>query len=426
MEPRSFSSAPSADGASPRVCSDAETASSKTLGLSTVEFVVLVAGLMALNALAIDIMLPALGLIAEDLGVARANDQQLVVICYVLGFGAPQLVFGPMTDRYGRRPVLFVSLVGFVVTSAVCIWSYRFDLLLIARFAQGVFAAGARVVAVAVVRDATSGTAMARIMSLVLTVFMVVPIVAPSLGQLILYVGPWQWCFGALALAGSVMLAWSVARLPESTAVDARRQHTLRQRAATYRDVVSYPVSVGYMLAGGCMFGALFAFISTSEQLFRNVFEQGDSFALWFAGVAFLMSMANLANSRLVLDVGARALSHGALVVFVASVALGLIATLVFGDHLYIFYPSLVVAFTCFGLVGPNFSAIAMEPLGRIAGTGSAAFGFVTTTGSGLLGGLIGRAYDGTTVPILIGFLLLGLASLSIVYITERGRLFGP
>ncbi len=386
----------------------------------------MVAGLMALNALAVDIMLPALGAIAADLGVAQANDRQLVIIVYVLGFGAPQLFFGPVADRFGRRPTLFVALGGYILTGIVCVWAYRFDLLLAARFAQGVFAAGCRVVAVAVVRDATAGPAMARIMSLVMTVFMVVPILAPGLGQLILFVGPWRWCFGALALSGTVMLVWTAARLPESTDAAERSGQTLGQRAAAYLKVIRHRRSMGYMVAGGCVFGALFGFLATSDQIFRDVFHQGDTFALWFAGVAGAMSVSNLINARLVLDIGTRPLSHGALVAFVVIVSVGLVLTLVFGDRLSIFYPTLILAFMCFGLVGPNFNATAMEPLGRIAGTGAAAFGFVTTTGSGLLGGVIGRAYDGTTVPLFAGYVVLGMAALVVVFVTERGRLFQP
>ena len=406
----------------PRVAS--QDGRGASLGLSMVEFVAMVAAFMSVNALAIDIMLPALGAIADDLQVAHPNDRQLVVVAYVLGFGAPQLVFGPIADRFGRRPTLFISLAGYIVTSAVCVWAYRFDLLLVARFLQGVFAAGTRVVAVAVVRDTSAGPAMARIMSLVLTVFMVVPIVAPGLGQIILYFAPWQWCFGALALYGAVLFVWAAVRLPESTSASARTGQSLWQRVATYREVVRHRATVGYMLAGGCMFGALFGFISTSEQIFREVFRQGDSFALWFAGVAFCMSIANFVNARLVIEYGPRALSHIALFGFILFVGIGLGGTLLIGDNFALFYTCLVLAFICFGLLGPNLNAIAMEPLGRVAGTGSAAFGFVTTTGSGLIGGMIGRAYDGTTVPLLVGYLVMSILALVIVVITERGRLF--
>ena len=414
----------SAAHATPAQADDADHANGRMLGLSMLEFVLMAAGLMSLNALAIDIMLPALDRIATDLQVTHPNDRQLVVVIYVLGFGVPQLVFGPIADRYGRRPTLFISLIGYTLTGLLCVLVTRFDYLLLARFCQGVFAAGVRVVAVAVARDAASGASMARVMSLVLTVFMVVPIVAPGLGQLILYVGPWQWCFGALACAGTVMLAWTAWRLPESTDASSRREHTLRQRVGSYKVVLANRVSMGYMLAGGCLFGGLFGFISTSEQIFRDVFHQGDSFALWFAAVAFAMSVGNMINSRWVLKVGTRPLSHGALIAFVVLMITALLITLLVGDQLFVFVGFVMAAFLCFGIVAPNLNATAMEPLGQIAGTGSAAFGFVTTTGSGLLGGALGRAYNGTTVPLLIGYCAFGLAALLILFITERGRLF--
>ncbi len=380
----------------------------------------MIAALISLNALAIDIMLPALGAIATDLGVDNNNNRQLVVISYIIGLGVPQLIFGPITDRYGRRPPLFIALIGYIATGLLCMRITRFDLLLGARFAQGVFASGIRVVASAVVRDVATGPSMARIMSLVMTMFMIVPILAPGLGQLILFVGPWQWCFGALVVAGTGMLIWTGLRLPESTEPANRNKQSLWHRIVAYREILRYRESVGYMLASSCLFGSLFGFISTSEQIFRDVFGQGDRFALWFAGVALTMSLSNLTNSRLVTTLGPRRLSHRALVAFVAIVAIGLAATVQFGDRLDLFYCVLIFAFACFGMIGANFSATAMEPLGRMAGTGSAAYGFVTTTGSGLLGGIIGQAYDGSTVPLLTGYLLLGLSSLLIVVITER------
>ncbi len=384
----------------------------------------MVAALMSLNALAIDVMLPALGQIAEDLSVSNPNDRQLVVFVYIMGFGFPQLVFGPLTDRFGRRRTLFIGLIGYIATGAFCVWSYRFDLLLIARFAQGVFAGATRVVAVAVVRDTAAGPSMARLMSLVMTVFMIVPILAPGLGQVILQLGPWQWCFGALAVYGSIMLTWTAIRLPESTVRSERVKQSVLARIVSYREVARHRTSIGYMLAGGCVFGALFGFILASEQIFRDVFDQDQAFALWFAGVAVAMSIANLVNARLVVRFGPRLLSHGALIAFVSIVSVALMTTLLWGDQLWVFYGFLLLAFACFGFVGANFNAIALEPLGRIAGTGSAAIGFVTTTGSGVLGGWVGRAFDGSTRPLWVGYLILSGVALIIVSVTERGRLF--
>jgi DHA1 family bicyclomycin/chloramphenicol resistance-like MFS transporter len=388
------------------------------------ELVAMVASLMALNALAIDLMLPALGVIALDFHVANPNDQQLVVIAYILGIGVPQLFFGPLSDRFGRRITLFVSLAGYTVAGAACAFAPDFTILLVMRFTQGVFASGCRVVAVTVVRDLYAGRGMARVMSLVMTVFMVVPILAPALGQAILYVAPWQWCFLVLTIAGFGLFGWAFARLPETLTIASRRPLDLRATTAAYGMILKSRVTLGYMLAAGVIFGALFAFVASVEQVFREVFGQGDLFALWFAGAALALSIAHFANSRLVERFGMRRLSHIALVGF-SLVALILLLTMkLVGEEFYLFFPLFVLMFGFFGLIGANFNALAMEPLGEIAGTASSAFGFATTTISALLGGVIGRSFDGTTIPLLLGFFLLGLAALGVVAVTERGRLF--
>lgn len=391
---------------------------------SAPEIVALVASLMALNALAIDIMLPALGAIAGDFGVASANDQQLVVVAYVLGFGAPQLVWGPLSDRFGRRPIIFASVIGYGLTGLASIWVGSFHALLVMRFAQGIFAAGCRVVAVAVVRDLYVGRGMARIMSLVMTVFMVVPVTSPMLGQAVLLVAPWEAIFGVLALAGLTMLLWTALRLDETLPPERRTRSRAIETLRAYREVLKTRTTLGYMTASGVLFAALFSFLSASEQIFREVFGKADSFVFWFAGVALVLSGTNFANSRLVKRFGMRRLSHGALVGFTVMSLLLLAIMSAVGERFAIFYPLFAVTFALFGLIGANFNSLAMEPLGRIAGTASAAYGFATTTVSGLIGGLIGRAYDGTTRPLLLGYVALGVLCLGVVTVTERGRLF--
>ncbi|MFN7163719.1 MAG: multidrug effflux MFS transporter [Hyphomonas sp.] len=398
-------------------------------GLRKAELVGIVAGLMTLNAMAIDIMLPALSQIAHDTGLTAAgaatdNRQQLIIFAYVLGFGAPQLVWGPVTDRFGRRAPLFIGLIGYSMVSLACVLIHDFWALLGARFLQGVFSSGARIVASAVVRDLFSGRAMASFMSLVMTIFMIVPIIAPSLGQVILMFAPWEAIFVWLAIWGALMLAWTWFRLPETLPGPARRPLNFASAFGAYRSVLRTKVSFGYMCASGIVFGALFAFIASSEQVFREVFGKGDTFAYWFAGIAGVMAAANFTNSRLVEKVGMRRISHLALIVFTALSAGLAISTMLLGENFVIFFPVFAVAFGCFGLMGSNFSALAMEPLGKIAGTASAAYGFATTLASAFIGAYIGAQFNGSTVPLMLGFAVLGLASLAVVLVTEKGRLF--
>jgi len=391
--------------------------------------IIMVAALMALNALAIDIMLPALGEIASAIGLTGsspedANRQQLIIFAYILGFGAPQLFWGPISDRFGRRVPLFVGLIGYSATAVLCITLRDFHALLAARFLQGVFASGARLVAVSVVRDLYAGRRMAGFMSLVMTIFMIIPMIAPAIGQVILFVAPWQWIFVVLALFGLFLLVWTWMRLPETLPEDARKPLNLASAFGSYLEVGRSRVTFGYMCASGIIFGALFSFIGSSEQVFRDVFGQEETFAFWFAGIAAALAGANFFNSRFVERVGMRRLSHGAMVFFILMSSALALRTWLFGESLYWFFPMFTLTFACFGMMGANFSALAMEPLGKIAGTASAAYGFATTTVSSLLGMAIGSYYNGTTLPLILGFVALGVGSLIVVLITEKGKLF--
>lgn len=391
----------------------------------------MVAGLMALNALAIDIMLPALSQIYTHYSLANENDQQLVIFAYVLGFGAPQLVFGPISDRFGRKGLLRICLIGYAIAGVACIMTNTFTTLLVVRFIQGIFAAGVRVIAVSIVRDLMAGRAMARVMSLVMTVFMVVPIIAPMLGKGVMLAtvsatlfAPWQWTFLVLGIAGILMLLWVQFRLPETLPAQNRQPLNPASTLNAYKQVVITRVTFGYMAASGVIFGALFSFVAASEQIFTDTFGKEETFALWFAGVAGCLAVANFTNARIVERIGMRRISHTVLIAFLGFAILNVALMQVFGERLWIFYPLFCATFACFGMIGANFSALALEPLGKIAGTASAAYGFATSSVSAFFGWLVASQFDGTVTPVMIGFIGLGIASLGIVLVTEKGRLF--
>jgi DHA1 family bicyclomycin/chloramphenicol resistance-like MFS transporter len=393
------------------------------------ELVVMIAGLMALNAFGIDVMLPALNQIAHAVGLTAPgmesdNRQQMIIFSYVLGFGAPQIIWGPISDRFGRRGPLFVAIIGYIITAFACIVMRDFHALLLMRFTQGVFASGGRLVAVSIVRDLFAGRSMARFMSLVMTIFMVVPILAPGIGQLVLLFAPWEAIFVVLGIFGMIMLGWTWMRLPETLPESARQPLNLGAAMGAYGQILKSRVTFGYMCVSGVIFGALFSFIASSEQIFREIFGQTETFALWFAGIAGTLACANFLNSRIVEKVGMRRISQTALFVFTIGAALLSAISYFFGEHLYIFFPLFALCFGCFGLMGSNFSALGMEPLGKIAGTASAAYGFATTTVSSLIGMAISSQYNGSTIPITLGFVCLGLISLVIILITEKGQLF--
>lgn len=401
-----------------------EEATALKLPMPQWELVIMVAALMSLNALAIDIMLPALSNISEHYGLVRDNDQQLVIFAYIAGFGAPQLVFGPISDRYGRKGLLSICLIGYAIAGVACIMTNSFTTLLIARFTQGIFASGVRVIAVSIVRDLLAGRAMARIMSLVMTVFMVVPILAPTIGAGVMLIAPWQWTFGLLSVAAVLNLLWIQVRLPETLATDARQPLSVRQSASAYWQVVRTRITFGYMCASGVIFGALFAFVAASEQIFTDVFGQHETFALWFAGVAGSLAVSNFMNSRMVERFGMRRISHTVLVLFIALAVINVITLYTVGEHLWLFYPLFCLTFGCFGMLGANFTALAMEPQGKIAGTASAAYGFASTTVASMFGYLVAGQFDGSVAPFMWGFVVLGVSSLTIVFFTEGGKLF--
>jgi DHA1 family bicyclomycin/chloramphenicol resistance-like MFS transporter len=287
-----------------------------------------------------------------------------------------------------------------------------------------VAAAGARTISLSIVRDVHAGRQMARTMSLVMMVFMAVPMLAPNIGQLVLLVASWRWIFVVLGMCGLAVAGWVAWRLEETLPADQRRPLDIKSLASGYWLVFKTRVTCGYMLALGSVFGALFAYISSSEQLYRDVFDKQESFALYFASVAGAMAISAFLNSRLVERLGMRPLAHGALLAFtivnVIHVLLARQGMIGFAG----FHGLMMLSFFAFAFIGANFNAIAMEPLGKIAGTASAAIGFSSTLIAGALGAVVGQQFDGTTTPVITGFAGLGAISLLILAITERGRLF--
>lgn len=391
--------------------------------LSTFELVGMVAALSALNALAIDVMLPALPDIGSDFGLANDNDRQLVIVAYVALFGISQLVYGPIADAFGRRSVLLWALGIYLVGSVLCIVAPNFELFLAARAMQGIGAAATRVIAVAVVRDLTEGRRMAQVMSMAMTVFMIVPIIAPGIGQLILFIAPWRWIFGALLFYGVAVAAWAFLRLPETLAAENRRAFAPRAIVNGYAMVLRDRQTIGYMIASTFLTACLFGYITCAEQLYVDVFQLGAAFPLAFAAVAIAISLGTFANSRIVMRFGMRRISNIAMLWFVAVAAAHTLIAWAFGDSFWVFMGLLSLGFSVFGLMSSNFNALAMANMGHVAGSASAVFGAVTATGGAILGALIGRAFDGTTTPFLIGLLLAGVGIILSVLWTERGRL---
>ncbi|PZT95479.1 MAG: MFS transporter [Brevundimonas sp.] len=392
--------------------------------LGFVEFVCLIALMMALNALAIDSMLPALPHIGDELGVANANSRQWVVTAYLLGFGGAQLIYGPLADRFGRKPVLLFGVGVYVVFSLLATLAPTFDTLILARIGQGLGSACTRVLAVSIVRDRFEGRTMARVMSFSFLVFLGVPILAPSIGQAIMLVGPWRWIFAGLGLIGVGLIVWAALRLPETLRPEDRLPIQFRRLASAYRIAVTDRTAVGYTLAMTAITGALFGFINSSQQIFADVFHAEAAFPAIFALIAGGIAVASLVNARLVVSLGSRKISHTALIGFTAVSAVHAVVAISGHESIWTFAVLQTLTMFCFGLIAGNFGAMAMETMGHIAGTAASIQGFVSTIAGSLLGFAVGQQFDGTTVPMAAGFTLFGLIALGCVLFAERGRLF--
>lgn len=388
------------------------------------ELIAMVGCLMALNALSIDILLPALAEIGHALG-APGNDRQLVITSYVFGFGLAQLGFGPLSDAMGRRKTLLIALVAYLAATVLCLVSQGLWALVAARALQGVAAAATRVIAVAIVRDLVSGRRMAEIMSFAMTVFTVAPILAPSIGQLILFGGDWRVIFIFLFVMASALALWMMTRLPETLHPEKRIELRLGSALKNYALAVSNRITLGYLTASCFIMGALFAFIATSEQVLAELYELGAMFPIAFAVIALGLAGANIVNAKIVRRLGMRRISHSALIAYL--LVNGANMTLAFfGKPPFLaYFLLLMTALMLFSMIGANFSALAMEPAGDRAGTTAALYGSSTAMAGAVLGSVIGQGYDGTVLPITLGFTVLGAIAFLIVLWTEKGKLFG-
>ena len=382
----------------------------------------LVALLISLVALSIDAMLPALPQMGAELAVVQDNDRQLIVSFLFLGLAAGQLVFGPLSDASGRKPAIYGGLAIFMAGSLLSAFAGDFTVMLIGRLLQGFGAAGPRIVVVAMVRDRFEGRAMARIMSLVMAVFILVPALAPFLGQGVLEIAHWRAIFGiflALALIGLVWFAW---RQPETLPAARRRALTPRRLWSAVAETCRNRTAFGYTVAAGLIFGAFIGYLTSAQQVFQDLFGVGRLFPLFFALLALALGGASLVNARLVMRLGMRALCRWSLLALTGIssalfVYLGLRGGVV---PLWQMMTVFLLCFFCIGILFGNFNALAMEPLGHIAGVAAAVIGSITTLISLVLGTAIGALYDGTLLPLAGGFAGLGAASLLVVRWAER------
>jgi MFS transporter, DHA1 family, multidrug resistance protein len=399
---------------------------SKHLPMGFTEFVVVIAAIMALNPLAMDMMLPALPNIGSTFRILVANRLQMVLSAFLIGFGVGQFIIGPLSDSFGRRPVLLGGMIVYCIASLLAIAAPSFETLLLARVLEGLGTSATRVIATSIVRDCYAGRRMASVVSLAMMVFIAVPVIAPSFGQAVMLLTQWRGIFVVLMLYGLLALLWSFFRLPETLPLSERKAFAAREVLEAFRRTVTNRQTLGYALAAGGIQGSLFGFVLSSQQVFTGIYKLGHYFPLAFAAIAAGVAAAGFLNARLVGRIGMRVISHSALLGFlvVSAVMFAAARLKVLPLSMFIVLASLMMF--SFGLMIANFTALAMEPQGHNAGTASSLYGSITTLLGIEVGTAIGQDYDGTLVPFATGFLLCTVATLAVVAITEKGRLLRP
>jgi DHA1 family bicyclomycin/chloramphenicol resistance-like MFS transporter len=401
----------------------AETRAAAATQIGFTEFVVLAAAMMSTQAIAIDAMLPAFPVIVRALHVANPNHSQWIITAYMTGLGVGQLFWGLLSDRFGRRPMLLSGLALYVVAALLCGLTDSFEALLGWRFVHGLAAASVTVTR-SVIRDLYSGRHMARVMSLTFVVFLVIPIIAPSIGQLVLLVAPWRYIFIFAGTFTALVWLWALLRLPETQHPEYRMTLTASHILGAVRLVLGNRTSLCYTLSLTVMFGSLMSYVGMVPQIFAEVFHKPKLMPTMFALCAVFMGAASFLNSRIVERLGMRRISQTALLAFIGIALIHLGVAAMGLEQVWTFVLLQGLTMGCFALSVSNFGAMAMEPVGAVAGIGASLQGFVSTFAGAIVGALIGREFNGTTVPLAGGALVCGTASLMFVLLAEKGRLF--
>ncbi|AGA64520.1 hypothetical protein B488_05280 [Liberibacter crescens BT-1] len=399
----------------------------KQANMRSAEFITLMAMLMAMNSLAIDIMLPSLPEIAKTLHVVSENDRQHVISFYLIGFGIAQLFYGPFSDRFGRKVVILTGLYIYMLSSITVLAVDSFTELLILRFIQGIGAAATRVITVSIIRDLYHGKEMAKIMSITIMLFMAMPILAPVIGQsIILITNSWYWIFISMAIIISILILWCSLRLPETLDPKDRRPLNFISVAEGLVSIFKNRLAIFYTLANSLILGSLLGFVSTSQQIYTEVYDLGVLFPLAFAIGGVSISIASLINSRLVEHLGARLVSHLAMISFVGITSLWFLIQISEPTpmNIVIFISFFFLATFNFALMNSNFTSICMEPFPNLAGMAASIFGFINTIASTIISVIIGQFYNKTTLPIVTSYFIISIITLFLVLFAEKGKLF--
>jgi DHA1 family bicyclomycin/chloramphenicol resistance-like MFS transporter len=367
--------------------------------------VIIISLMMSLTALSIDAMMPALPKIGSELGVQNANDRQLIISMIFLGLAIGQLFFGPLSDKTGRKPAVYAGYSVFILASILAISAVSFPMMLAGRLLQGIGISAPRAITLALVRDRYSGRMMARVMSFVMTVFILVPMMAPSLGQAIMKFSGWRGIFVGLVVVALITLVWFALRMPETLPLERRAPFSPQRIANATLVIVKNRIALGYTVSAGLVGGAFLGYLSSAQQIFQEQYDLGEFFPILFGIISISIGLASFLNARLVMRFGMRFLVQWPLRIILGLAIVALVVALLMAGQppLWFLMAYLMLTFFCIGILFGNQNAIAMEPLGHLAGIGAAVVGSLSTMIQMPLGTVIGQSYNGTIIPLVIG-----------------------
>ena len=379
------------------------------------EFVALMASLMSIVALSIDALLPALPDIGNALGVVNSNDNQMLITMIFLGLGFGQLIFGPLSDSFGRKPIVFIGFLIFVAATIVCVSSNSFEVMIAGRILQGIGLASPRTLSIAMIRDSYSGDFMAKILSIVVMVFILVPVIAPSLGQFLLHYYNWKSIFYVNLLFGVIIIVWFWKRQKETLEHANRIKFTPSLFLDGTKEFWKHKNAVAFTLISGFIMGSFMVYLSTAQQIFQVQYKLADKFPYIFASLAIAVGLATFLNSRYVIRFGMWRIAYAGTIAF-CFISLLYVALFWSRDN-----PSIEILITFFalqffaiGFLFGNLRSLAMQPLGHIAGIGAAINGFISTVMAVPIANYIGSFVSNSVLPLFIGFSVFGILSLLI------------
>lgn len=387
---------------------------------SQFEFVVLMAALMSIVALSIDAVLPALPMIGDHLNVTNPLDNAKLITTIFLGLGFGQLIFGPLSDSFGRKPIVYAGFVLFIIASIICVTTKNFEMMLIGRVLQGVGLACPRTMSIAMIRDSYNGDYMAKIISIVVMVFLLVPIVAPTLGQFLMNHYDWQFIFTFNLIFGVLVMLWFWLRQPETLKDDYKIPYRLAMFKTGTIAFFKIRSAVIYTLLSGFITGSFMVYLSSSQQIFETQYGLVEEFPLIFASLAISIGLATFLNSQLVVKFGMKRIVHIATWSFILT---ALVFVVLFHSGKNPSIETLIaffsIQFFTVGFLFGNLRALAMEPIGHIAGIGSALNGFISTVMAVPIANYIGGFVETSVAPLFIGFFVCGVISLALLYMNN-------